>query len=105
MSTHTPGPWENHGRTVYAGKSIVSLAVAEYDAERGPQYNLADHLKSDDEGLANARLIAAAPELLEACEAVLKWAATPGNHGGNPYLQPMVKAAEIALAKAQGGGQ
>jgi rubrerythrin len=34
----------------------------------------------------------------EACRLVLEWAKTPGEHGGNPYLKPFVKAAEEALA-------
>lgn len=35
---------------------------------------------------------------LEACRATIKWAETPGEHGGNPYCKPHVKAAERALA-------
>lgn len=29
-------------------------------------------------------------------DAVLKWASTPGNHGGNPYMKDFVKKAEKA---------
>lgn len=29
--------------------------------------------------------------------AVVKWAATPGNHGGNPYMLEMVKLARLKL--------
>lgn len=39
---------------------------------------------------------------LEACRATLAWAAAPGEHGGNPYGKPHVKAAERALAAAEG---
>lgn len=37
------------------------------------------------------------PELLEACEAALLWAKTPGNHGGNPYKHDFVVMASKAL--------
>jgi hypothetical protein len=51
---------------------------------------------------ANAHLIAAAPDLLKACEAAMTWAKTPGNHGGNPYCHDFIKLAEQAIAKTKG---
>jgi hypothetical protein len=39
---------------------------------------------------------------LAACRAALLWAAKPGPHGGNPYSKPHVKAAERAIAEAEG---
>jgi hypothetical protein len=50
----------------------------------------------------NARLIAAAPELLFACKMVAEWAKTPGDHAGNPYMHPFVQYALEAIAKAEG---
>lgn len=41
-------------------------------------------------------------DLIAACEAVLTWARTPGNHGGNPYAHEFVKLADAAIAKATG---
>lgn len=38
----------------------------------------------------------------EALRAVLLWARTPGNHGGNPYMHGFVKQAERTLAKIEG---
>ena len=35
----------------------------------------------------------------KACEAVMKWAKTPGDHGGNPYFKEFVKLAQKALQK------
>jgi len=59
MITRTPGPWTSHGCTLYAGSSrIAQTWDAEYDG------------LPTSEMEANAQLIAAAPELLEA----LKWA-------------------------------
>jgi hypothetical protein len=33
----------------------------------------------------------------ECCRLVLEWAKTPGEHGGNPYCHPFVRAARKAL--------
>ena len=61
---HTPGPWEfgpNHSSTGLAGQLVVRPAGefphGEWVADVGSMY--------DDHREANARLIAAAPELLE----------------------------------------
>ena len=62
---HTPGPWE-----VDEHEGLVYRPMPEQGA------NAADFVCSISTGKpeaeANARLIAAAPDLLEACEAVLK---------------------------------
>lgn len=42
------------------------------------------------------------PAAIAACRAVLAWASAPGDHGGNPYSKPHVKAAERALAAHEG---
>lgn len=54
MSAHTPGPWQRHGSTVRAVGSS--------------NRKLADVKILDDEGLANARLVTTAPQLLMALE-------------------------------------
>jgi hypothetical protein len=48
--------------------------------------------------LANARLIAAAPDLLAACEAYAAWAATVTE--GAPDLRPLREQIRAAIAKA-----
>ena len=56
---HTPGPWYIHRQAladIYADSLIASV------------YGSLDSL---EQGEANARLIAAAPELLEACKAAI----------------------------------
>lgn len=58
MTTHTPGPWSVIGTNV----SGQSLTVAE---------TYLDEFVSRKTAEANARLIAAAPELLEAAKAML----------------------------------
>jgi hypothetical protein len=99
MSKHTPGPWgfdpDNWGQSFKAGWGI--LALDEDGCALRPAYihverNGYDH---HEEAEANARLIAAAPELLEALKA--KLAARVHNE--------RVKADEMAraaIAKATG---
>ncbi len=65
---HTPGPWEfgpNHSSTGLAGQLVVRPAGefphGEWVADVGSMY--------DDHREANARLIAAAPDLLEVAQA------------------------------------
>ena len=54
---HTPGPWTSaHGRWVKANKGTIATCHN--------QWNVTDELLSDQEVGANARLMAAAPELL-----------------------------------------
>lgn len=78
MSKHTPGPWicgwELDTGDYDAGLSVTAWnrgVVAEIsDRRRNAQY--CQH-NPNEETLANAALIAAAPELLEACEAGIKF--------------------------------
>jgi hypothetical protein len=92
MSEHTPGPWEwshtndRYRHTIHVG--IVEIA-------KTPRCHIDDH----DENEANARLIAAAPELLEALEEAIYW------DGYDDHGEPAVwlTKARVALTKAQGG--
>ncbi len=64
---HTPGPW-------YASTFLVSTKPGHYDYGRLSIVQTGCHdIREPDECIANARLIAAAPELLEACQLVSKW--------------------------------
>jgi len=96
MSKHTPGPWyvgTDYGdqcRHIYANKKVR-------DAD-GDEWNPLIAVTDDDETLvnweANARLIAAAPELLEALKGMLCWPNTPSPE--------TVRKAQAAFAKAIG---
>lgn len=86
MSGHTPKPWhieeQWHGIAIKAGKRTV--------ARTSPW--------SNQEEWANARLMAAAPELLDALEAFNDWFdAAVGNPGA-----PIVEMARTAIASARG---
>ena len=64
MAEHTPGPWEVRGRW-YIGKADDPSSLAEVKScYTVPASNEAEHE-------ANARLIAAAPDLLETAEHLL----------------------------------
>jgi hypothetical protein len=65
MTKHTPGPWEVSGFPKSEGFSILT-GKGRCVAER---YPAAVSEKEGEEMEANARLIAAAPELLKACKA------------------------------------
>lgn len=64
-STHSPGPWELHRPIKYAANSLRLFSGDRYIATIGHSDDTESQL------MANAALIAAAPELLEVCE---KWA-------------------------------
>jgi hypothetical protein len=102
MSKHTPGPWEvtdlRHGIIVRTeSPNKTKFGASRYAAIGGFERSNPDQLA---EALANARLIAAAPELLGA----LKWLAacvkTPG-----PHMDAFaaLEKAQAAIAKATGG--
>jgi len=84
--THTPGPWKIlppqtpldfvTKQTKRIGQAICSVEKAftaiciHAEPDGKPCPNVAE---LDGQGAANARLIAAAPELLEACKMIAKW--------------------------------
>ena len=103
MSKHTPGPWVVVGRlTKYVEARLVGRLIQEV-AACGP--TMADEGYGQQQE-ANARLIAAAPELLAALEGMEKWASSI--HDGYPpstasiAAAPYREAARAAIAKATG---
>ncbi|NCC41432.1 MAG: hypothetical protein EOM21_18805 [Gammaproteobacteria bacterium] len=82
---HTPGPWryEMHGDTNYA-TLFMTNSVLTGDVMRG-------YIGED-----NARLIAAAPDLLAACQAFAEYARISGNGAG------IAEMAAAAIEKATG---
>lgn len=92
---HTPGPWTILPNTPHFVRAM-------HPAEGMQPVATVYHF--DGELSANARLIASAPELLEALEAVLPdlehYVAT---HGPGPDKR--LAAARAAIAKAKGGAQ
>lgn len=96
MSAHTPGPWVV--TSGYNGRTTVAMV-------RSPDRTVCVEAATDaqppgfDATDANARLIAAAPELLKALkEAVAVARVARDRHGRSLW----VPAAEAAIAKAEG---
>ena len=101
---HTPGPWVHTGNTVQSvGRYYSSTLIA--------TTSMAPHFEHAE---ANARLIAAAPELYDALRELLtdmviaqgnmRKAAKrdPAWEGCAEIIQPRVDAARAAIAKAEG---
>lgn len=96
-TTYTPGPWElghrlapdHDGDRVIYGPGKLPRFICAMDG--GPN--------DDSEILANARLIAAAPELLDAAKGLVwAWNHPLGTKGTDAYAA----ALENAIAKAEG---
>ena len=89
MSGHTPGPWRLNSDALVVGNGALKMSIAiAYDSSTA-----ADGV-SREEMKANARLIAAAPELLEA----LKDALCALEVCGKDY--PAAGKARAAIARA-----
>ena len=84
---HTPGPWEARGYSIFEPhKTAMTIAVA---TQHEPNVK------------ANARLIAAAPELLEALQAFVEWAECVKEFAGAAPIATLADA-RAAIAKATG---
>ena len=83
LTKHTPGPW-------VIGKQDHDVITV--DTANGTA--ICDVYVDSDDRPANANLIAAAPDLLEACERLLD--------GGWPHAEADIELACSAIAKAKG---
>ena len=100
MSKHTPGPWVVVGsRTKYVEARLVGSLMQEV-AACGP--TLADEGYGQQQE-ANARLIAAAPDLLEALRGMFAmWRSVCRAQGWEPEHLAEAVRAQAAIAKATG---
>jgi hypothetical protein len=89
MSTHTPGPW------VRAGSNVVTAPTE----TRVGGFCVAQCNTMMDGNIANARLIAAAPDLLDALDRIRKDLQRMSD-GYSADLDVMVDVARAAVAKA-----
>lgn len=92
---YTPGPWRADGKIVKA-KSYTWFEVAVVDGE-----------ESSEETLANARIMACAPELLSGLKAALHdlcaGFCTVDAHGDMEHVPECLRLGAV-VAKAEGGG-
>lgn len=103
MSTkHTPGPWVflEEGRTEEfpnAGRPLNICGPSDNSDLIAELYSCDDATVSTPraEAIANARLIAAAPELLEALQLIVQW-----DDCGLAPIETLIYKARAAIAKA-----
>jgi hypothetical protein len=91
--THTKGPWSLDGDL-----SAMNLDVV-YGSGRIAMMECENDELSDDEVTANARLIAAAPDLLATLERIC---AAESRMSGNNPIAGLCDEARAAIAKAKG---
>jgi len=96
MSAHTPGPWSVELARGKDGEPCYYAVVAPPTAEHS--WNPVASTWGAANG-ANARLIAAAPDLLAALEEILRLTAT--RHDDASYKANAVAIAALAKAKGQ----
>ena len=91
--THTPGPWtaETTDRTGVAGYMVTARVACIASVS-----NLRGHAR------VNARLIAAAPDLLAALEGIMPVVEAYVPYRSDGWHFKLVEAARAALRKAQG---
>ena len=98
---HTPGPWKPFTRYVSANGRFLAKAFEANDATETPGFiSQQEPQQSQAEAVANARLIAAAPELLSALVTLLHHADLGEIHDEETAVA--VNNARAAIAKATG---
>ena len=98
MSGHTPGPWRTNGEGVFRDWPMGVVQIA----------NIGSAAYGDDEKSANARLIAAAPDLLEVLREVFRNGIHQPRclfeaHGAPEPCACYISEAGNAIAKAEEG--
>ncbi len=99
MSKHTPGPW-NCNRASSAGRNIIVSESMPLDIAV-----LSNRDKTQSEIDANARVIAAAPELLEALSKINDAACYASEENTDAMKEALLligNLARAAIAKAEG---
>lgn len=112
--THTLGEWKEGGATVYRGDIMIASAYCEGNRELHPSITPDDILPDSEgkigngweEAWANARLISAAPDLLDALEDAEFLLIKAGNIPGpmQDSFKRSANDARSAIAKARGDG-
>ena len=92
---HTPGPWFTHGKL---RRCILTTLDPRHSRQVAELSDLPSDEMTDSEIEANARLIAAAPELLDALQALVSVC----ENEGFPYLGNILPMARAAIDKATG---
>ena len=102
MSGHTPGRWRLDGEEFNSFGNLIRIYVAHEDGGRICECFANCLVKTDEALRANARLIAAAPELLEALRELQRLAGGPVGGVTQEMKRAAMDAARAAIAKAVG---
>ncbi|MEI6313228.1 MAG: hypothetical protein WCJ49_06820 [Deltaproteobacteria bacterium] len=96
---HTPGPWEQQNHYVVSDRYERLQVIARCGGQEKDPLNWACH-ETDTENIANALLLASAPELLEACKLLIYSI----EHEMEPHgrVADGIINARKAIAKAEG---
>ena len=95
MTKHTPGPWTTTIRDGHAKGPRPVITAPAVD-----RVAVVSGSNGDDAMHANAKLIAAAPELLDALDSLVLACELPGDHC---EVEQALPAARAAISKAVGG--
>ncbi len=104
MNMHTPGEWKRTGFTVYATEGERGKDANRFYAAVSPGH-INGVRTTEDELLANARLIAAAPDLLEAVVELLAThlaSIRSVSETIDNRTDAAIRLARAAIAKAEG---
>lgn len=102
MSKHTTGPWHVGGKDACTIYDELSQRIANsFEGVMATQ-------RTDAQCAANARMIAAAPELLEALEGMIEVYGGSNDWDGMPKHGveiDLIRQARAAISKAKGGSE
>jgi hypothetical protein len=104
VTGHTPGPWQWEADNRTGGFNIFTVIESEYGHKRRYLADVTGPYIKAETNLANARLIAAAPELLAVLAEVETWL-TNGDYdtrGGLVEMERLASIARSAIAKIKG---
>jgi hypothetical protein len=93
---HTPGPWVVHCSQRFDGEHIFFIRSIDDNIAEIPYWS--EPYQNQME--ANAKLIAAAPDLLKACKEVVQWHREHDSGEGELFGQDFVTTCIAAISKA-----
>jgi len=105
MSNHTPGPWRvSHGKACGGGEylNVIVPPIGPAMPPRAKFFEMPYGNTATETDLANANLIAAAPDMLEALEGILNSFHESVKTTASLDEFPALKAVQAAINKAKG---
>lgn len=99
QQTHTPGPWTTNKKC----PTMVEAVADGQGVNLIVDCNDPDGFRTRGEDMANARLIAAAPDLLAALEEIAAWEPSRGpDEPGGMSIMDAIDIARVAIAAVEG---